>query len=279
LKGFYDSNGTDWKVVVLDFDLSWHRGAVERSVLHSTVMGYLAPEQIQFRPQMSTRSAAVDSYGFGMTLYFMCTGKDPIAEQHRHRDWNQMLVQGVVNRRCPKWRSLPKRVARLIDMSTKDDQARRLDMGQIEAELDRLGNALGELENIQSLEIIAEEIASRAESLSAYRWNADRGSAQYATQSGLKVEISGHETTKTVDVRLDWETTGTEDRKRLGDLINSSKDRAAQKLQAGGWQIYRKETNVGGFRIAASADKGDIVKNIDKLASAVDGAIQQVRTD
>ena len=47
LRGFY-SDPDKWDVVVLDFDLSWHRGALEKSVIHgSAMLGYLAPEQIQ----------------------------------------------------------------------------------------------------------------------------------------------------------------------------------------------------------------------------------------
>jgi serine/threonine protein kinase len=278
LKGFYD-DPNKWEVVVLDFDLSWHRGAIERSVLHSTAMGYLAPEQIQHRPTMSTRHAAVDSYGLGMTLFFMCTGTDPIAEQHRHKDWLQMLERGVVNRRCSEWRSLPKRVAGLINMATQDDQSKRWDMGQIEAELSRLNEALRDPANVQSVELLAEEIAIRAESLSMYQWNADRSSAQYRTQSGLRVEVAADELAKAIDVRLDWETTGMEDRKRLSDLINNAKNRAAERLGAGGWRIHRRETNVGGFRVAASVDRAEARRNLPKLSAAIDGALQQVRTD
>ena len=67
--GFY-SRPDAWEVVVLDFDLSWHMGALERSVVHGALTGYLAPEQIDATPGCSTRHAAVDSFGVGMTLYY-----------------------------------------------------------------------------------------------------------------------------------------------------------------------------------------------------------------
>ena len=78
LRGFY-SNPDEWDVVVLDFDLSWHRGALERSVIHgSTTFGYLAPEQIHEIDGVSTRHAAVDSFGIGMVLFFMLSGRNPV---------------------------------------------------------------------------------------------------------------------------------------------------------------------------------------------------------
>jgi eukaryotic-like serine/threonine-protein kinase len=276
LKGFYD-DPSQWQVAVLDFDLSWHRGAIERSVLHSTALGYLAPEQLQHRPSMSTRHAAVDSYGLGMTLYFMCSRSDPIAEQHRHVDWQQMLQRHVVNRRCTSWRSLPKRVARLIDLATQDDQAKRLDMGQIEAELARLQQILEDPSKVQSLELIAEEIGIRADSMSTYDWNMDRGRAEYRGPSGMKVELGGDELNRTVDVRLDWETAGMVERKRMADLVNTARDRVAEKLSSGGWTVTVKESLVGGLRVAARVDRAEAVGALDKLARALDGAVQQVR--
>lgn len=68
LRDFY-SDPDNWKVMVLDFDLSWHLGAEERSVVHgSTLYGYLAPEQIMRVPGVSTRHSAVDSFGLGMVM-------------------------------------------------------------------------------------------------------------------------------------------------------------------------------------------------------------------
>jgi len=44
LKGYYDQT-VPWKVVVLDFDLSWHRDAAEGSLnLATSSNGYLSPE-------------------------------------------------------------------------------------------------------------------------------------------------------------------------------------------------------------------------------------------
>jgi serine/threonine protein kinase len=63
----------DWAVRLLDFDLSWHKGAIEKSILAATsVHGYLAPEQLTVRKGVSSRHASVDSFGFGMTMYYLC---------------------------------------------------------------------------------------------------------------------------------------------------------------------------------------------------------------
>ena len=108
LKGFY-GRPDEWRVVVLDFDLSWHQGALEQSVIHGAVAGYLAPEQIQAIPGASTRHAAVDSFGVGMTLYFMIAGTDPLPAQHLHRDWEKDGAGGCFGS-CQHELDLPTRI-------------------------------------------------------------------------------------------------------------------------------------------------------------------------
>jgi hypothetical protein len=57
LKRFY-IDPEEYEVVVLDFDLSWYQGSFEKSIIHgSAIVGYLAPEQIQQTPGISTRNA------------------------------------------------------------------------------------------------------------------------------------------------------------------------------------------------------------------------------
>ncbi len=106
LECFY-SKPDDWRVVVLDFDLSWHQGALEQSVIRGALAGYLAPEQIQATQGASTRHAAVDSFGVGMTLYFMISGIDPMPAQNQHRDWAELVQKAALNRRRDQWMSLP----------------------------------------------------------------------------------------------------------------------------------------------------------------------------
>ena len=164
LEGFY-SCPNDWRVVVLDFDLSWHQGALEQSVVHGALFGYLAPEQIQATPGISTRHAAVDSFGLGMTLYFMITGRDPLPEQHRHYDWKTTVQQAALGRGKTSWISLPYRYARLIIKATENSQAKRWDMSQIKDELERLIDASLNPTEVVSAELLAEEIAARSDRL------------------------------------------------------------------------------------------------------------------
>ena len=39
------------------------------------------------------RNALVDSFGLGMTLYFLASKKHPVVEQHNHANWKDILAQ------------------------------------------------------------------------------------------------------------------------------------------------------------------------------------------
>jgi eukaryotic-like serine/threonine-protein kinase len=167
----------DWKIVVLDFDLSWHKDATEASVLHfSSASGFLAPEQVRRTPTASTRSAAVDSFGIGMTLYFLRTGDEPFPSQHQHRTWASDLDAYAKKFVHSKWKSLAARFFRLIKEATHHKQSKRWDVSQIESELLRLREAFTKPKVVRSAELWAEELAARANDLD-YEWNNDRNCA------------------------------------------------------------------------------------------------------
>lgn len=70
------------RVVVLDFDLCWHEGADTDSPISpsmTTVLGYLAPEQITHELSTHARSSKVDTFGMCMTVYFLFQGNIQIS--------------------------------------------------------------------------------------------------------------------------------------------------------------------------------------------------------
>ncbi len=122
----------DWDLVrlwVLDFDLSWHIDAFDVSVSQpGTANGYLSPEQAERNSGVSTRNAAVDSFGIGMTFYFFATRDEPRFGEQRYSDWADTLRKAAEKTACREWRSLPKRYFRLVQRATQDRQSERLDM-------------------------------------------------------------------------------------------------------------------------------------------------------
>jgi len=237
LKGYFH-NQDDWSVSVLDFDLSWHKGAMEVSVLNpGSVSGFLAPEQVGRREDASTRSAAVDSFGLGMTLYYLRSGIEPVFSQHKHQDWSASVVALMERFGCKTWKSLPRRYARVILCSTRDKQSERWDMSQILGELQRLHDAEKKPTQVESAELLAEEIAARSDFPNNYQWDPDSLKAFTVLASGATVSVRGLEVDRKISVEMRWAETGLEDRRRVRKWIPKACDQASSLLRKAGWKV------------------------------------------
>ena len=277
LRGFY-SNPDEWDVVVLDFDLSWHRGALERSVVHgSTTFGYLAPEQIQDIRGVSTRHATVDSFGIGMVLFFMVGGRDPVPEEHKHVDWKDTLKRSAGALSCIQWHSVPARFARLIEYATQNSQAERWDMTQIQAELSRLHSAVLYPESTQSIELVAEEIAARCEFIEGYEWNSDTLSAVKELPSEIRLELRGDESRREIVVWLTSGQPGVRGRAFLDKWIPHRMQTAREILRSSGWRIDDSEARYARISIFASLPVEAALSYIDETAKSLNRALDQLR--
>ena len=275
LPGFYTKD--NWQVVVLDFDLSWHRGASETSVVHgATMFGYLAPEQIAKRIGVSTRHSAVDSFGLGMLLFFMASGRDPIPAEHRHSDW-QSTVQAACER-LPReeWQSLPARYARLVLSATQDQQSRRWDIAQIDTELTRLREAAAEPEHVVAPDFLAEEVAARTLVLKQYHWNEDTTSATAELPTGLKVCLRADSTARKLSLQIGWHNTGVHGTRKVGKFLFPAAAQSSKLLKADGWTA-RYDTEQQALRIDASISADFGTTEIPQLAATIDRAIEPLR--
>ena len=278
LEGFY-STPNSWRVVVLDFDLSWHKGAFEKSVLHNTVAGYLAPEQMHEVKGVSTRNAAVDSFGLGMTLLYLCSGADPLPDQHKHQDWISVVQTACEKVRPCRWRSMPQRVTRLILAATQDKQSSRWDMAEISGELERLALAVDTPEDVRSPELLAEELAAHCDVMGEYNWDADAVGAWRELHTGMKIGIYADLMNQGIVLQLDWTSTGIEDRRNLAKYVVPHSNAAADQLAASGWSLNRKEIGTRAVAIQASLRVSETYGRLGDLASVIDKATRRLQFD
>jgi len=279
LRNFY--SGDEWDVVVLDFDLSWHREAVEVSIVSaSSASGYLAPEQLRRDPKTSTRNAAVDSFGLGMTLFYLCTGYEPMVGDHARSDWSDRVSSSVATRRCETWRSLPTRMARLICSSTTEAQHERWDVSQVLGELQRLEEAQAAPEKERSAELLAEECIARTALAPQAHWDSDCLTATVRLPSGTEVSVRGDESDALVVAVVSWTSRGTGERRRIGKWINRAFDQAAAALRRGGWKIATKNVEPkGSGRLIARFSTEKMSGHLDDAARAIDEACSRLAFD
>ncbi|MDP2228185.1 MAG: protein kinase [Moraxellaceae bacterium] len=186
LRNYYQDRDSA-QVVVLDFDLSWHLGALEKSVYVSGGTSYLAPEQLTEKQGASTRSAAVDSFGLGMTLYYMVSGKDPEFFMYARNDWESRVGQVCGSIKSKNLACLPKRISRLILAATHEEQSRRITFAQMAAELHILYSVFysGDASDI---DLLAEEVISNTPSVGVYKAS-DDGAYFYESYGGLGFKV------------------------------------------------------------------------------------------
>ena len=101
----------------MDFDLSWHQDSQELTFVRgAATTGYFAPEQVDPGKKVATRSALVDSYGLGMTMFFIFGGRDPAPSEAEHANWSATLEQMGRNLSNGTWKSVGTRMRLLCDM-------------------------------------------------------------------------------------------------------------------------------------------------------------------
>jgi hypothetical protein len=255
-------------VVVLDFDLSWHLDAFDVSVTQpGAANGYLAPEQVNRESGVSTRNAAVDSFGLGMTFYFMLAMRDPVYAQHLHASWQETLQDLAASRKCATWQSIPLRFARMIHRATRDAQSERWDVAHIESEIERLSEAEREPAGVVSVELLAEEIAHRAFD-GHYFWNEQKFEAKYSLGS-IDCTVAADVRQRLVRVTFGWQRLGSEHHKKIREWLPDRQQRIRSLLSSFGWQC------------SVSLDTGRLFGSAtiesDVLRARLDGCVKVLR--
>lgn len=277
LKDFY-TDPHNWRVVVLDFDLSWHRGSTEKSVIYgSTLYGYLAPEQIQRIHGVSTRHSAVDSFGLGMTLFFMASGRHPVPDEHRHAAWPEIVRKACHSYASDDWRSLPDRFARLILNATQDAQAKRWDLAQIENELTRLLEAVLTPESVETLDLLAEELATRTRILADHTWDEGTGAASRDLPTGLRVTLRGDGRNRVLALEVDWGNTGVQEYRKVGKWLKPAGESCTAILRSVGWNVSPYQLDTGILRLRASIDAETVRRGLREIPDALDRAMERLR--
>ena len=240
----------DWEICVLDFDLSWHKDSRELSIsAPGTQNGFLAPELVKRTKENPTRSAAVDSYGIGMTLYYLRTGDVPFLSQPAHESWNQQLNQYSQTFTCKEWESLPRRFFRLICKATQIEQKHRADVIEIVSELNSLYTALTSASSLNSVEHWAEELACNASSVD-YDWNQDNLTATIQC-GGIDVLVCADEVRTQVKLTFSWRQLGNETYREVRKWLPKAKGKVEASLQKSGWIV--SALRVGEYQIEGSA--------------------------
>lgn len=266
-------------VVVLDFDLSYHVGSHEKTIdlRGESSNGYLAPEQLQRIPGISTRNAAVDSFGLGMTLYYLVSHRDPYPAEHLHAAWKTTVEAAVLHPLVPDWISLPTRVGRIIESCTRHEQAQRWDIAQVEAELGRLALVLSQgAPNVHSAELLAEELVARTAPTGQYEWNYDSLTSKVVLASGLAMLVSADEARELITLNIDWANSGAASRRGVIKWLPEAMKSACEILKSGGWNLHQHNVGQQTVHITAVAPVSKINRDVDSASRILSRVLEKL---
>lgn len=278
LSNYYlDPDG--WKVAVLDFDLSWHKDAVGKSVdvQSSAMLSYAAPEQIDPNLKVSTRNALVDSFGIGMTLYFLFTGKEPGIAEYADESWGDKIASNIITANKNRSEFVFVRLVRLIMKATEKEQNKRLDMANIEYEMERVALELETPNKVESVEFVADKILFEAFGLCGYSWNPDMTSGEKTYPSGLRLKLAADEVHREICLQINWISAGHESKTGLVKYMPAIKEKITSEFIKKDWRVIASEIDRGWAlniiailpAVRARKDTKDVVKLIESISKEI----------
>lgn len=246
-------NSGQHDVVVLDFDLATYVGATSKSVLaEGSALGYLAPEQVLGKG--NSRSALVDAFGLGMTLYYLAGGTEPEQFIQRSEKFANRVRSATRTPEQATYLATARRVERIIIGATQEDQKERWSVGLIEFEVSRLLSAVkGELAPLPG-DLAAEEIAAQSQMLEPrYTWNSQTDQAEYTSHTGFAIRLSAGAQERSVRLWFSWSNDGSRNRSRIGQFISEADSAVKRAFKSAGWENVNSHKENGGMQLDAEA--------------------------
>lgn len=249
LVGEWWDEGISPSVKIIDFDLSWHFGANEKTFVTkgASALGYLAPEQLEKNARTSSRSALVDVYGLGMLLYYVLSGTHPVAGAAHDKDWESRIFSSITLNDFSKWPSARKRMARIVAQATSIQQSNRPMMDDFNNEISDLYEALqGNLPGRYAL--IAEDLLYRMFE-SVYDWTKPDRYCERSIVRGSQFSCTVNETQKYLEFLFSYAHTGDQERANIGKFIKGKLEKCRAILsKIGNGKSYFEE-NQGSLRV------------------------------
>ncbi len=276
IEGYDYSDHTYSRVVVLDFDMSWHKGSSEKDVVFESRddFGYLSPEQTDPAGGAQSRSAKVDSYGLGMTAYAMFGGKHPIPNVPLDPRWADMVAKAAKQNYFGEWKCLPSLLSRAIYEATKVDHAERLEFSSLRNRFEKIATAANANQSIVPMDIAAEEVLCRVSGSRPYDWSdiADAGASHSVNGSTVKVWVD-HDKSKIL-VSIEYVATGAQNYQNRDTLLADCRTFFAKELSVDEYYIQDISQRAGYLFVQFSLGGLQTLGSVEKTVALIQGGLK-----
>jgi len=250
------NRGDPLDVVVLDFDLSWHKGAFDLSVVHGArAQGYAAPEQTAtgMKKGISTRHTAVDVFGYGMLAFFVFMGEDPRPNEHKFPDFEQRIKERIKKKFAPRWHCLPAFLASTIVECTRDNQPDRMSFASAldafrEAYKMAFSNVLA-----SGTPLLLDEIAAMIEpDVMPEKFYLERHLRVKGIDQSKQIDLSLESEGEKIVVAIELRKVRSEGEQRnVAKYLDAAKDKAVAKLRGAPFVSVRGEIGLSRLNVYA----------------------------
>lgn len=278
LRDFYFNNCEFNKeeIVLLDFDLSWYKGAVGQSIVPGAgSTGYAAPEQYEKKKlRSSTQTTAVDVFGVGMLLYFMCSKQNPYPGIFELPDFERMIQQNIIANHGSKLLSFKRVMSHIIRNCTHHDPKLRMGLSDVIVWLESMLNVEMENEINSSCPFLLKEAISP---FLTSNWTVLSESSFSVKIGNLSKEVSIDISEKgevVVFYRHGIQGHGDRDKKHVVDWLQKKADLFASSLNEQMCRISKKEIKHYAFEVSIQLlDKKWPIRDFNLLFSEVHSCI------
>jgi hypothetical protein len=247
--------------------MSWHKGSSEKDVVFESRddFGYLAPEQTARVKGVSAVNTKVDSYGLGMTTYYIFGGQHPRPNEGLSENWFELALRATKADYDGHWRSAPNRLARLIKECTQISQVDRMDFALAMKEVDNLLEAILNPAGMGNADLWAEEVLAQLPSAAPYHWDTNRGVGKIQLERGIIITCNPDFRDSRVELKFEFANRGGQQYKSLTQKIESVPLQVKKILEDGFWKWENPAKGQYQLTISASIEVSHL-KTDSKLA-------------
>ncbi|WP_438747863.1 protein kinase domain-containing protein [Pararhizobium sp. O133] len=267
-------------IIILDFDLSWFKGAdgAEFYMNASQALGFLAPEQLNMKSNFSNRSALVDVYGVGMLLYFIVSGETPLANASTRIDWEQRVSQSSSQLFTKDWKSSKYLFSQLVLAATNENQKIRPQLPDFKERLETLIDVFGEKYPFDCDSCIIEFLCRLAAGGASIDYDAAARRGTHITGAGTRVDLITNGSTITCSIS---HTVGeSANRHNRPKALTEALFKAKSKIETFA-KVDEKFTSVvkGGSHLKFIITPPSDIRKFNTMFSGIDFAVVEISKD
>jgi serine/threonine protein kinase len=279
---YYEEEYEPIKVKILDFDLSWHKGATELTIaLGAMSQGFMAPEQANenFHDGCS-RNTGVDVFSIGMLTYYIMMNENPAPNRHQFRYYKDDIVEYIQSNYRFKWICLSNYIAETIANATRHKQNQRISLDTFIRNIQIARNMIINDSIPNTHPLLLNEIAIKVDNqatitVSEFGRNVTLNSTSLAKKIDFKLIQKGNNVI--LEIIIEKLRREFDERQNLEKYLVTAKDKAISKVDKSIISTCKGEVLMSAIKLHLTAILEPFVslKYIDNIAKN----IQSVRSE